>query len=171
MSPIRRLTNTRPGINRIAAGRLYQIARALGVDVSYFFEDVEPGTAINAGRGERFQQPMAAAIKFVTRLMDVWTIDADETARLLGFEGESELADLVAGVRQLDTRDVKDRIRHLMRIREALHSLFRDVNAEREWLREARPELQGQSPLALLLEGSMENLLTVSQFVQWMVGR
>jgi transcriptional regulator with XRE-family HTH domain len=31
------------GINRISAGRLYQIARALGVDISYFFEDVEPG--------------------------------------------------------------------------------------------------------------------------------
>lgn len=31
------------GINRISAGRLYQIARALGVEISYFFEDVEPG--------------------------------------------------------------------------------------------------------------------------------
>ena len=30
------------GINRISAGRLYQIARALGVEISYFFEDVEP---------------------------------------------------------------------------------------------------------------------------------
>ena len=26
------------GINRVAAGRLYKIAQALGVDVSYFFE-------------------------------------------------------------------------------------------------------------------------------------
>ncbi len=33
------------GINRIAAGRLYNVARALGVDVSFFFEglgDAEP---------------------------------------------------------------------------------------------------------------------------------
>jgi len=29
------------GINRIAAGRLYQIARVLGVDVSWFFEGLE----------------------------------------------------------------------------------------------------------------------------------
>ena len=28
------------GINRISAGRLYQIAEALGVEISYFFEDV-----------------------------------------------------------------------------------------------------------------------------------
>ena len=31
------------GINRISAGRPYQIARALGVEISYFFEDVDPG--------------------------------------------------------------------------------------------------------------------------------
>ncbi len=30
------------GINRIAAGRLYQIAQALGVGISYFFEDIDP---------------------------------------------------------------------------------------------------------------------------------
>lgn len=29
------------GINRIAAGRLYTIAQALGVDVSYFFEGLD----------------------------------------------------------------------------------------------------------------------------------
>jgi len=30
------------GINRISAGRLYQIAQALGVDIGYFFEDIDP---------------------------------------------------------------------------------------------------------------------------------
>jgi transcriptional regulator with XRE-family HTH domain len=30
------------GINRISAGRLYQIAQALGVEIGYFFEDVDP---------------------------------------------------------------------------------------------------------------------------------
>ncbi len=30
------------GINRISAGRLYQIAQALGVEISYFFEDIDP---------------------------------------------------------------------------------------------------------------------------------
>lgn len=31
------------GINRIAAGRLYHVAKALGVDVSFFFEGIENG--------------------------------------------------------------------------------------------------------------------------------
>jgi transcriptional regulator with XRE-family HTH domain len=30
------------GINRISAGRLYQIAQALGVEIGYFFEEIEP---------------------------------------------------------------------------------------------------------------------------------
>ena len=38
------------GINRISAGRLYQIARALGVEISYFFEDMEPGDGAAAAR-------------------------------------------------------------------------------------------------------------------------
>lgn len=30
------------GINRISAGRLYQIAQALGVDIGYFFDEIDP---------------------------------------------------------------------------------------------------------------------------------
>jgi len=30
------------GINRISAGRLYQIAQALGVEIGYFFDDLDP---------------------------------------------------------------------------------------------------------------------------------
>ncbi len=40
------------GINRISAGRLYQIAQALGVDISYFFEDAGPEQRERAGRAQ-----------------------------------------------------------------------------------------------------------------------
>jgi transcriptional regulator with XRE-family HTH domain len=46
------------GINRISAGRLYQIARALGVEISYFFEDVEPGGGVTRGQELMPQQRM-----------------------------------------------------------------------------------------------------------------
>lgn len=114
---------------------------------------------------------IAAPVKFVAKLMEAWTIDERQAARLLGFDEDEDVRNLLSGVSQLDTRDCKDRLRHLLRIREALHAVFRDLEAEREWLHEPRPELGGQKPLTLLLEGSMENLLTVSQLVQWMVGR
>jgi transcriptional regulator with XRE-family HTH domain len=46
-------------VHRVAAGRLHRIARALGVEIGYFFEDVDPegllaGTELGgAGRGQR----------------------------------------------------------------------------------------------------------------------
>jgi transcriptional regulator with XRE-family HTH domain len=164
------------GVTRIAAGRLYQIAQALGVDVGYVFQE---GYVVHnvhpEARSYRDVNWQASAptgpLKFVAKLQEIWRLDGSELSKLLGFEAEEDLYDLVSGARSLDTRDVKDRVRHLMRIREALHSLFQNLDAERGWLREPRQELQGQSPLALLLEGSMENLLTVSQFAQWMAGR
>jgi DNA-binding XRE family transcriptional regulator len=36
------------GINRVAAGRLYNIAQALGVDMSYFFEGLSSDKAFSA---------------------------------------------------------------------------------------------------------------------------
>ena len=44
------------GINRISAGRLYQIARALGVEISHFFEDVDPGSGAPARSQELMPQ-------------------------------------------------------------------------------------------------------------------
>jgi transcriptional regulator with XRE-family HTH domain len=37
------------GANRLSAGRLYRIAQALGVEVGYFFEDVDPEGRDRAG--------------------------------------------------------------------------------------------------------------------------
>ena len=55
------------GINRIAAGRLYSIAKALGVDVGYFFEDVgkggaegHPATADDVGAGPELRRNLKA---------------------------------------------------------------------------------------------------------------
>ena len=42
------------GINRIAGGRLYAIAQALGVEVGFFFE------GIGAGRAPASQPPISA---------------------------------------------------------------------------------------------------------------
>jgi transcriptional regulator with XRE-family HTH domain len=41
------------GINRVAAGRLYNIAQALGVEVGYFFEGLRSDTAFKATPQQR----------------------------------------------------------------------------------------------------------------------
>jgi transcriptional regulator with XRE-family HTH domain len=47
------------GINRIAAGRLHQIARALGVEVGYFFEGVETEGAVRPNPQQRMLLELA----------------------------------------------------------------------------------------------------------------
>ena len=47
---------------------------------------------------------------------------------------------------------------------------MRDNEVEREWLREPHEILDGRSPLELLREGSMENLLLVKEYVDMVSG-
>jgi transcriptional regulator with XRE-family HTH domain len=49
------------GINRIAAGRLYHIARALGVQVGYFFEGLEGNIAFKATPQQRLLLQLASS--------------------------------------------------------------------------------------------------------------
>jgi transcriptional regulator with XRE-family HTH domain len=51
--------------NRIAVGRLHQLAQVLGVEVSYFFQDLERGR--HSGTTER-QRIMLAIIRSVAKL-------------------------------------------------------------------------------------------------------
>ena len=44
------------GINRISAGRLYQISRALGVEISYFYEEVDSEQKTNSVKAEMMPQ-------------------------------------------------------------------------------------------------------------------
>jgi transcriptional regulator with XRE-family HTH domain len=39
------------GLNRVSAGRLYSIAQALGVEVSYFFEGLQAASCRHPGNG------------------------------------------------------------------------------------------------------------------------
>lgn len=45
------------GINRVSAGRLFQLAQALGVQVAFFFEGI--GEPVTDGRGERMTLEVA----------------------------------------------------------------------------------------------------------------
>lgn len=47
------------GINRVAAGRLYQMARALGVDIGYFFEGLQGNGAFSATPQQRMLLELA----------------------------------------------------------------------------------------------------------------
>lgn len=133
----------------------------------YQIELPKPQPAIS----RELQGQLTGPVKFFAKLLEVWGLDENDGARLLGSEYVSHVRDLLSGVSSLRTRDAKDRVRYLLEIRATLDQLFRDPTVEQDWLREPRPELGGDSPMALLLEGSMENMLLVKQFVERISGR
>jgi transcriptional regulator with XRE-family HTH domain len=47
------------GINRVAAGRLYSIAQALGVEVSYFYEGLQSGGSLVPSLSQRMLLDLA----------------------------------------------------------------------------------------------------------------
>jgi transcriptional regulator with XRE-family HTH domain len=47
------------GLNRVAAGRLYEVARALGVEVGYFYEGLQTGGSLVPSLSQRMLLDLA----------------------------------------------------------------------------------------------------------------
>lgn len=115
---------------------------------------------------------LSGPVQFFLKLMELWRLNSENACKLLGYE----LADIkyveqvLSGVLPLRGRDPKDRIANLVVIRKRLDGLFKDVDVENEWLREKHADIGNKSPMELLLSGSMENLLLIKQFVEFVCG-
>jgi hypothetical protein len=105
------------------------------------------------------------------KVMDDWDFDDREAATLLGLEAASDVEEIYLGVRPVRQRDANDRLRAILRIATDLDALFGDVAAIRDWLSEPQHDLNDATPRALLIEGSMENLLRVKYYVAYLSGR
>ena len=115
----------------------------------------------------------AGPIQFVVKLLEFWRLGTLDAVGLLGFEpaDADHVASVLEGNEQFRGRDVRDRILHLFWIRNTLWSLFRDLETENAWLREPHSMLNNQSPLSLLLGGSMEDFLLTREYVEAAAGR
>ena len=116
---------------------------------------------------------LTGPVQFIVKLLDTWKLEPDKAAVLLGFEesGKYHVERILSGREPLYGRDAKDRVVHLLHVRGTLSALFQDREVENEWLREPRSLLRDKSPMDLLLEGSMENLLLLREYVETMAGR
>ena len=116
---------------------------------------------------------LAGPVQFIKKLLDAWRLEEKDAASLLGLEPSDPryAADLLAGRAAIEGRDAKDRIAYLFLIRATLDSLLRDEDVENDWLRAPHAMLDDKTPMTLLLEGSMENLLLVKEYVEVVSGR
>ncbi len=119
-------------------------------------------------------KPLSGLVAFFIVLLRRWKLDWSEGATLLGFTEESEKAiaeAVLRGDRPLEGRDLRDRISCLFQIHKTLTFLFRDLEVENQWLREAHRLLDNKSPMELMLQGSMEEILLVKEYVDEATGR
>jgi hypothetical protein len=92
-------------------------------------------------------------------------------AILLGVPTASFVSDLRSGISTLNLRDLKDRARLIINIYEGVHSLLKENDAERLWIKSPVPGLNNQSPLDVMTRGSISDLLIVKSFVDYANGR
>ena len=111
-------------------------------------------------------------IQLFNTILKTWQLDESHAIVLLGLEPSDQdyAADLLAGRKVVKGRDVKDRLAYLIQIRMTLSGWLRNEAIENEWLREPQKLLDGKVPMELLLEGSMENLLLVKEYVEAATG-
>ena len=119
------------------------------------------------------KERLTGLVQFISKLLKTWQLDTKDAVPLLGHEPSemSYVLDLLNGRTALKGRDTKDRIVYLFHIRKTLSALFLSEEDENKWLRKPHPALEGQTPMQRLLEGSMENLLLVKEFVEEAAGR
>lgn len=135
----------------------------------------QPNAAQSHGRpgGSEASPRLPGPIQFILKLLEFWHLRQDDAVLLLGFDqaDASHVIKILEGTEPFCGRDVRDRIAHLFHIRSSLSALFRDLDVENDWLRESHSLLDGESPMTLLLGGSMEALLLVREYVDAAAGR
>jgi hypothetical protein len=111
-------------------------------------------------------------VRTFQKLLAGWGLDQQDAAILLGADPSNShyVESILCGRITLRHRDEKDRIVYLLRLKALLTSLFRDEQFENEWLRQRHAGLGGRSPLELLREGSMRNLMRVVDYVETLGG-
>ncbi|MDE0225009.1 MAG: MbcA/ParS/Xre antitoxin family protein [Gammaproteobacteria bacterium] len=131
------------------------------------------GSAGRSGTSEESRTRLTGSVQFLVKLLDFWKLEPFDAVGLLGFDiaDADHVSAALDGREQFRGRDVSDRIAYLFSIRATLRSLFRNLEVENDWLREPHAMLGRQSPLSLLLGGSMEDILLVKEYVDAATGR
>lgn len=107
-------------------------------------------------------------------LLKRWHISTADRARFMGFSVSEQkyVERLLVGREMLvQGSETEDRIGILYYIRCVLGALFQDKEVESRWLRASHPQLQGKSPMDLIMSGPRTDLLAARNHVDWVSGR
>lgn len=108
----------------------------------------------------------------VTRLLDHWQLTAAEQAEVLGLSAasRSSLARYRGGEPLADSRDLLDRVGHLLGIHKSLRLLFaHDRDLAYRWMTQHNGRLGGR-PIDVIVEHGFEGLLAVRRYLDFQRG-
>ena len=127
--------------------------------------------AVALDPGSREARSRLAAM--VTRLLEHWALTAAEQSAVLGLSAASRstLARYRTGEPLADSRDLLDRVGHLLGIHKSLRLLFpHDRDLAYRWITQPNRRL-GARPLDILLEHGFEGLLAVRRYLDFQRGQ
>ncbi|OGA40043.1 MAG: hypothetical protein A3G24_25215 [Betaproteobacteria bacterium RIFCSPLOWO2_12_FULL_62_13] len=115
---------------------------------------------------------LTGPVKVFAKLVESWNLSDDDASVFLGFEPADKnlVRSILEGRTTLRGRDAKDRITSLYVIWSILTTMFGDAVTATRWMSERQRALGDKSPITLLKEGSMENLLRVKHLVEFIAG-
>jgi len=146
---------------------LFGLARSLGAS----FQAAHFAGWLQANATPQFQGRVTGPVRTLLSIFARWDISDQDAAKLLGKEAAQYIVDLRSGTAGLGDRDTQDRARLLLGIYEAVHSLLREADEEKSWLRAAMPTLGGRSLIELMQNGSFADLLLAKSFIDHANGR
>lgn len=154
---------------RWGSAGLYHLAKTRSTIKSSYAFNVLSDRPLSKGLNHK---RISGPVLLLSKILTTWKISELQATHLLGMDpsDESYVAEVLAGRKSLKGRDANDRLAYLIQIRMALFAWFRDEEVENDWLREEQVALDGQVPMDLLLEGSMESLLLVKEYVEAATG-
>ena len=111
--------------------------------------------------------------RMVTQLFEHWRLSATEQAALLGLSADnrSTLARYRKGDPLADSRDLLDRVGHLLGIHKSLRILFpHDRDLAYRWITQPNRRL-GARPVDLVIERGFEGLLALRRYLDFQRGQ
>lgn len=109
----------------------------------------------------------------VIRLLDHWALTPPEQAELLGLSSgsRSSLARYRGSEPLADSRDLLDRVGHLLGIHKSLRLLFpHDLDLAHRWMTQPNQRLAAR-PVDLIIERGFEGLLAVRRYLDHQRGQ
>ncbi len=109
----------------------------------------------------------SGALRTVLNILDAWQVPAKDRPALLGCD--QHMYDQWAEARKFESAssDTVMQLSYLLGIWKALQTLFPDQKAADTWIHRPNgaPEFGGHTPLAVMVQGELEGLRRVRQFL------